>query len=162
MEVTREQARRDEDEGERLDRELLELLNELRVALPGVQVLFAFLLTVPFQQRFADITEFQRTTYLVALLLSAGATAFLMAPVAYHRVVFRQGDKPRLIRTATRQAIVGLALLALALSAAVLLVVDVLYESATVGVVTAGVVLVLAWLWFGVGLARRAGSSPAW
>lgn len=159
---SREEARRDEDEAERLDRELLELLNELRVALPGVQVLFAFLLTVPFQQRFAEITEFQRMTYFVTLLLSAGATAFLIAPTAYHRIMFRERDKPRLIHTATVQSIVGLALLALALNGAVLLISDVLFGTTTVVAVVAVVALTFLWLWFGLALVRRLGRERAW
>src|SRR6185437_57648 len=76
-----------ESEKERVDRELIELLNELRVALPGVQVLFAFLLVVPFQQRFAAVTDFQKTLYFVSLLLAAGACALLVAPSAYHRIL---------------------------------------------------------------------------
>ncbi len=159
---SREEARRDEDEAERLDRELLELLNELRVAIPGVQVLFAFLLTVPFQQRFGEITEFQRMTYFATLLLSAAATAFLIAPTAYHRIMFRERDKPRLIHTATVQCIVGLALLALALNGAVLLISDVLFGTTTVVVVVAVVALTFLWLWFGLGLVRRLGRERAW
>src|SRR5918996_1213051 len=103
-----------EDRKERLDRELIELLNELRVAIPGVQVLFAFLLTVPFTQRFGDVSEFQKTVYFVTLLCAAAASAFLIAPSAYHRLRFRQRDKHQMVVTSNRLAIVGLAFLALA------------------------------------------------
>src|ERR671916_2197791 len=89
-----------EDRQERTARELIELLNELRVALPGVQVLFAFLLTVPFTQRFPDITSLQRNVFFVAFLSAAAATAFLIAPTAYHRIRFREGDKEQMLQTA--------------------------------------------------------------
>src|SRR4051794_3219075 len=96
-----EPPRRDQEEQERLNRQLLELLNELRVALPGVQVLFAFLLAVPFQQRFTQTTPFERYVYLVTLLASAAATAFLIAPTGYHRLLFQRGDRPRIIEHGT-------------------------------------------------------------
>jgi hypothetical protein len=137
-----------ETEKERLDRNLAELLQELRVALPGVQVLFAFLLVVPFNQRFADITNFQRTVYFVTLLLATAATACLIAPTAHHRIEFRQQDKKRIVFSATKLAIIGLALLALAMTGAVLLITDFLYHSDTVAIVAAGVALLFAILWF--------------
>ena len=117
----KEEARRDEDEAERLDRELIELLNELRVVMPGVQVLFGFLLTVPFQQRFSVVTDFQKDVYFVTLLLTAVSIAFLLGPSAFHRLTFRHGQKPYLIRLGTRQTIAGLVFLALALVLVVLL-----------------------------------------
>ena len=92
------------EEPSRLDRELIELLNELRVALPGVQVLFAFLLTVPFSQRFAQTTEFQRDVYFSALMSVAVATALLITPSAFHRIRFRRRDKAYLLRVANRFA----------------------------------------------------------
>jgi hypothetical protein len=147
---------RDETPDERADRNMNELLQELRVALPGVQVLFAFLLAVPFQQRFADVTTFQQKTYFVVLLLSAAATAFLIAPSAYHRINFAQGDKPHIVRMANRLALAGLFFLVLAMTGAVLLVTDVLFGSATVTVTTAATALMFAALWFGLPLARRA------
>ena len=151
-----DKAHRDESPDERADRNMSELLQELRVALPGVQVLFAFLLAVPFQQRFAEVTAFQEKTYFVVLLLSAAATAFLIAPSAYHRLNFAQGDKPHIVRVASRLSVVGLTLLALAMSGAVLLVTDVLFESSTVAITTAAVVAMFAVLWFALPLARRA------
>ena len=132
-----------------------ELLQELRVALPGVQVLFAFLLAVPFAARFDKVTAFQEKTYFVTLLLSAAATAFLIAPSAYHRLNFAQGDKPHIVRVASRLSVVGIALLALAMSGAVLLVTDFLF-GATTSVVTIVVTLVMfAALWFALPLLRR-------
>ena len=162
MATDREQARKDEDEGERLDRELVELLQELRVAIPGVQVLFGFLLTVPFQQGFRRITEFQEYVYFVTLLLAAAASAFLIAPTAYHRIMFRERDKPRLIRTATQQSLAGLACLALALNGAVLLITDLLFQTDTVVVVVALTALTFAWLWFGLALFRRLRKDRDW
>src|SRR4051812_19684401 len=94
-----------ESHKQRLDRELIELLNGLRIALPGVQVLFAFLLTVPFSQRFERLTSFDRGVYFVSLLSAAVSSAMFIAPSAYHRLRFRRGDKERLIQTANHQAI---------------------------------------------------------
>ena len=139
---------RQESEKERLDRNLAELLQELRVALPGVQVLFAFLLVVPFNQRFSEITTFQRTVYFVTLLLATAATACLIAPTAHHRIEFRQQDKKRIVFSASKLSIIGLALLALAMTGAVLLITDFLYHSDTVAVVAGGVALLFAVLWF--------------
>src|SRR5206468_5900239 len=95
---------RDETDWERADRNLQELLGELRVALPGVQVLFAFLLVVPFNQRFADVTDFQEKLYFVSLLLTAGASAFLIAPTVHHRLEFRLQDKEYIVVVANRLA----------------------------------------------------------
>ena len=142
-------TRRDESEKERLDRNLMELLQELRVAIPGVQVLFAFLLVVPFNQRFPEITNFQRTLYFVTLLLSTAATACLIAPTAHHRVEFRAQDKKRIVFGATKLAIAGLALLAAAMTGAVMLITDLLYKGTTVAIVAGVVALGFLSLWFG-------------
>ena len=150
---------RDETELERLDRNLNELLGELRVALPGVQVLFAFLLAVPFNTGFARATDFQEHVYLVTLLLTAGATALLIAPSAYHRIQFRQGDKAHIVNVANRFAIAGFAFLAAAMSSAVLLVTDYLFSSTTAVICTAGVAVALYGLWYGAPLLRRANGS---
>ena len=144
------------DEKTRLDRELDELLQELRVTLPGVQVLFAFLLTVPFASRFTELTSTQRTAYFIAFLAAAGATALLLAPAAYHRVRFRQRDKERLLQTSTRFTLAGLALLAVAIAAATFVVTDLLYDSPWAGVVSGAVVGLLAWCWFVLPGSRRA------
>ena len=145
---------RPESESERLDRNLEELLQELRVALPGVQVLFAFLLVVPFNQRFAEITTFQQTVYFVTLLLASAASAFLIAPTVHHRVQFRQQDKERIVLTANRFAVVGLALLAIAMTGAIVMITDLLYRSTTVAIVAGGVGLMFAVLWYVVPLRR--------
>jgi uncharacterized RDD family membrane protein YckC len=150
-----EEADRSDEEQERLNRQLTELLNELRVAMPGVQVLFAFLLAVPFQQRFATASAFQRDVYLVTLLAATVATAFLIAPSAYHRIAFQQHEKERIIQKGTRQFVCGLVALAVAMTCAVLLVTDFLFRTATVVVVVACVASLLAWLWFGIGIWRR-------
>ena len=141
---------------ERIDRELIELLNELRVALPGVQFLFAFLLIVPFQQKADQVTDVQRGVYFVALAAAALATALLIAPAAQHRILFRQEDKENLLRRSNRSAIAGLLALGVAICAALLLVVDVLF-SAILAWVTAGVLAVLlTWWWLAVPLWMRA------
>jgi hypothetical protein len=144
-----------EDEQEQLNRQLSELLQELRVAMPGVQLLFGFLLAVPFNQRFEQVTDLQSRLYLGTLLCSAIASALFIAPTAYHRIMFRHRDKPQLIRTATRMAVTGLVALALAMTGAVLLITDFLFSRATAIVATAIVALAFAWLWFGLALTRR-------
>ena len=146
---------RSEEEQERENRRLMELLNELRVALTGVQVMFAFLLTVPFTQRFAQVTEFQRITYFATLLCAAVAVAFLIAPSAQHRILFRRHQKHQLIMIGNRLTIVGLAFLAVAMTGVVLLITDVLFKTTTVVVVTAGVACLFATLWYAIPLARR-------
>jgi hypothetical protein len=112
-----------------LDRELIELLNELRVALPGVQVLFAFLLIVPFSNGWDRVTEPQRYAYFVAFLCAAVASAFLIAPSAYHRLRWREGDKEHLLVTANRLAIIGAVFLAAGMAATVFLITDLLFGS---------------------------------
>jgi len=147
--------RRTEEEQERLDRRLSELLQEMRVAMPGVQVLFGFLLAVPFQQGFQSITSSQRMIYFCTLLASAVATAFLIAPTAFHRLMWQQHKKPEIIRLGNRQFIAGLVALALAMIGAVALVTDVLFKGSTLVVTVVAVGLLFAWLWFGLGLVRR-------
>ena len=148
-------AHGNETDDERLDRELDQLLQELRVAMPGVQVLFAFLLAVPFQQRFAQVTEFQRTVYFVTLLASAVASALFIAPTAYHRLMFRGRDKPRLVALSSRLALAGLVALAVAMNGVILLVTDVLFESTTVLVTTLASAAMFVGLWFVLGSVRR-------
>ena len=150
-----EEPDRSDEEQERLNRQMTELLNELRVAMPGVQVLFAFLLAVPFQQRFAMVSPFQRDVYLFTLLAAATATAFLVAPSAYHRIAFQQHEKERIIRMGTRQFVCGLVALAVAMTGAVLLVTDVLFQATTTIIVVVSVAALFAWLWFGIGLWRK-------
>jgi hypothetical protein len=146
---------RDESTAERDDRNLAELLQELRVAGLGVQVLFGFLLSLPFTNRFARLSHGQRDLYLATLVLSALATALLLGPVAYHRLVFRRGQKEGLVRTASVMAIAGLAVVGLAVSAAVLLVTSFVASGATAVLITVVVVCVFGSLWFALPLARR-------
>jgi hypothetical protein len=148
-----------ESEQQRLNRELDQLLGELRVAMPGVQVLFAFLLAVPFQQRFAQVTDFQRDVYFVTLLAAAAASALFVAPTAYHRLMFRERDKPRLVAISTKLALAGLACLALAMNGAVLLVTDVLFSGTTAAVTVAVTGTLFVGLWFVLGLVRRYGTE---
>jgi cation transport ATPase len=150
-----EEPDRTDEEQERLNRQMTELLNELRVAMPGVQVLFAFLLAVPFQQRFETVNDFQRDVYLGTLLAAATATAFLIAPSAYHRIAFQAHEKEHIIHMGTRQFVCGIVALAVAMDGAVLLVTDVLFKTTTVIVVLVGVSAMFIWLWFGIGLWRR-------
>jgi len=150
-----EEPDRSEEEQERLNRQMTELLNELRVAMPGVQVLFAFLLTVPFQQRFQEVTDFQRDVYFIALLAAMTATAFLIAPSAYHRIAFQTHDKPRIVRVGTMQFVCGIVALAIAMNCAVLLVTDFLFRAPTVVVTLVATVTLFGWLWFGIGVWRR-------
>ena len=144
-----------ESRDERLNRELIELLNELRVALPGVQMLFGFLLAVPFTNKFAQITQTQRHVYYATFVSTALATVCLIAPTAYHRLRFRQYDKEQLVQTSNRLTIFGTAFLAFALAGAVLLVSDLLFKSTVTAVVTATVAGLLVWLWYGLPLSRR-------
>jgi membrane-bound acyltransferase YfiQ involved in biofilm formation len=150
-----EEPDRSEEEQERLNRQMTELLNELRVAMPGVQVLFGFLLAVPFQQRFETVDSFQRDMYFVALVAAALATAFLIAPSAYHRIAFGQHEKPRIIVVGTVQFVCGLVALAVAMNSAVLLVTDFLFQGTTVIVTMAVLVSAFVTLWFGIGVWRR-------
>jgi hypothetical protein len=147
---------RDESRAQRVNRELIELLNELRVALPGVQFLFAFLLVVPFQQRGAQITHFQRDVYYVTLVAAAVSTALLIAPAAQHRVLFRKHDKEALLKRGSRSAFAGLVVLALAIASAVLLVIDVLFADRTRAWITAAAIAgLLVWWWMAVPLWHR-------
>ena len=146
---------REETEEERLDRNLGELLQELRIALPGVQVLFAFLLAVPFQQNFSKISEFEKRVYFATLLLTTISAALLIAPTAYHRITFRYQQKHRLVFIANRCALGGLAALALAMICAVMLITDVLFGTVTTIVTIAFVVAMFGLLWLALPLRRR-------
>jgi hypothetical protein len=145
----------DESKEEQLDRELIELLNELRVARPGVQVLFAFLLGVPFTQRFGEVTDLQKDVYFLTYLCTAVATALLIAPSAYHRLDWRRGDKEHLLVVSNRLAISGTAFLALAISGAVFVVTDILFDPTGAAVVAAVTAAFFGWFWYGLPLLRR-------
>ncbi|HEX2435096.1 MAG TPA: DUF6328 family protein [Solirubrobacterales bacterium] len=152
---------RAESAKERLDRNLEELLGGLRVALPGVQVLFAFLLVLPFQSRFPDVTPFQERVYFGTLLCTAAASILLIAPSARHRIRFRKDDKAYVVFTANRLAIAGLAFLGLGMAGAVLLISDFLFSELVAIVATGAVVVGVGWLWFVSPLARDVGSSAS-
>ena len=145
---------RQETPEERSDRNLEELLGELRVILPGVQVLFAFLLVVPFNQRFADVSTFQKYLYLATLLFAAAASACLIAPSIHHRITFRAQDKEYLVLRATRLAIVGGVLLAIAMTGAIWLITGFLFGDAITAVAAVAVAGTFAAVWYGVPLRR--------
>ena len=138
---------RDETEHERIDRNLSELIEELRVALPGIQVLFAFLLILPFNQGFADVTDSQRDIYFGTLVCTALAASFLIAPTMHHRLQFRQNRKARILWWSQRVALVGLTLLAFAMLGAVFLVGDFVFDSRTaaIGAAIPASVMIVFW-----------------
>lgn len=139
---------RNETEKERIDRNMTELLGELRVALPGVQVLFAFLLVLPFNQGFTSVTDFQRDVYLVTLMATALAAVLLIAPSMHHRLQFRQGKKAEILRDANRLTIVGMTVLALGMTGAVMLCTDYVFSSSTMAACVAIVVLAFLIVWY--------------
>ena len=145
----------EESHSQRVNRELIELLNELRVALPGVQVLFAFLLAVPFAQGFAQTNDFQRDLFFGTLVATAISSALLIAPSAYHRIAFRSRDKERMLLTSNALTLAGLFFLALAIVAAMTLIADFLYGPAVPVVAAVLGVGLFAVLWFALPLARR-------
>jgi MFS family permease len=147
---------RDETTEQRDDRNLIELLQELRVAGLGVQVLFGFLLALPFSSRFDQLSHPQRGLYTAILVVSALATALLLGPVAYHRLMFRLGQKERLVRAANAMAIGGLAAVALAVSGTVWLVVSFVVKGVGVYIIGGCVAVAFASLWFAFPLASRA------
>jgi Family of unknown function (DUF6328) len=145
----------DESPKERVDRELIELLNGLRVILPGVQVLLAFLLTVPFSARFEQASSRDQILYFVTVLITVAATGALTMPAAYHRIRFRQGDKERMLRISNVFAIVGLALLTLAMASVVFLITSVLYGLGAAIPVALVALALLSLSWFGVPLLAK-------
>ena len=146
----------DENPREKGHRQLIELLQELRVALPGVQVLFAFLLTVPFTQGWTRVSGFQKDLYFASLLCSAAASAFLIAPSAIHRLDFDRGDKPLIVQISNVLAIIGLTFLAFAIVGVVLLITDVLYGGTAVIGYTVGIAALFVVVWYTVPLYLRA------
>lgn len=137
-----------ESRKERVDRELHELLEEIRVALPGVEVLFGFLLILPFSERFEALGGAQKYVFLASLLVTAVSTALLIAPTAHHRLGFRTIDKERLLLRTNRQVIVGLALIAVAVSLVVHLVVSMLFGQLWAGLLAGAVALWFVGWWF--------------
>ncbi|MEV4344046.1 DUF6328 family protein [Actinoplanes sp. NPDC049596] len=144
-----------ETEKQRWDRNFADLLQELRVAQTGIQILFAFLLTLPFSNGFPKVTQFQKDTYVVALLAAAGATAMIIAPVAFHRALFRQGRKPELVRYAHAMATGGLAFLLVSMVASVLLVTDFILDRPIAFIFSALTGLFFLTFWAGIPWLRR-------
>jgi hypothetical protein len=141
---------------ERRNRELIELLNELRVALPGVQVLFAFLLAIPFANGFPKLSELDRDVYFVALIATMVSTALLITPSAYHRFVFRQHDKEQLLETSNRLTIAGLGVLAVAMTCSIFVIADFLFKRPMTITVTVLTAVVFGLFWYALPLGRRA------
>jgi hypothetical protein len=150
-----DEFRDDESEKERHDRELIELLNELRVALPGVQVLFAFMLTVPFANGWKRITPFQKDVFFIAFIATAVSSALLIAPSSYHRLRWKVEDKGRIVRISNRLTIAGLLALAVSIATVVLLVADYIFGRTTAIVTTVAITFVFAALWYGLPLYGR-------
>jgi hypothetical protein len=147
-----ERPQEEETPKERTDRELIELLNELRVVLPGITVLFAFLLAVPFAKGWTRVTDFQRDVFVVAFLSTAVSIALLAAPSSYHRLRFRHGDKGQMVRIGNRLAIAGIAVAAVSLEAVVVLVTDFVVSRGAAIAAAAGLFAVIVVLWYGLPL----------
>ena len=145
---------------EDLDRELIELLNELRVVLPGVQVLFAFLLAVPFSNGWKHVTALQRDVFFVAFLATAAASILLIAPSSYHRLRWREGDKEQMLETSNRLAIGGTVFLAVGMTAVVFLITDILFKAPWAALTTALIGGGFAWFWYGLPLIRDVRDGP--
>jgi len=145
---TAQGAESGESEKERLDRNFQELLQGLRVALPGVQVLFAFLLILPFQQGYVDTSALQEKIYFATLLCTAIASACLIAPPVRHRLLFRQGVKDWILFNSNRVVTVGFVFLAIAITGVILLIGDFIYNNTVTAIATGAIVVALAWLWF--------------
>jgi len=148
------------DEHERTERQMAELQQELRVALPGVQILFAFLLTVPFAQGLTRVTRFQKNLFFATLLCTALSTACLIAPTATHRLRFHKRDRKYVIESANTLLIAGLVFLALAILGAVTLITDYLFDGAARWIWPALIAVVMGSLWFVRPLLRQGSSGP--
>ena len=146
---------------ERADRNFGDLLQELRVAQTGVQILFAFLLTLPLQARFEKLDDWEIGTFVAALLLSAGASICLIAPVAYHRALFARKMKHEVVKAASRFAILGLILLSMAITCAVDLVLDLVLGRTPALFIAAGLFAVLILAWAVLPLTKRYGADPS-
>jgi Family of unknown function (DUF6328) len=149
----------EESKKERLNRELMELLQELRVVIPGVQVLLAFLLTAPFQQRFADLPGSMRNAFFASIACATLATAFLIAPSAHHRLRWRAGEKEPLVRIGNQMAIAGTVFLAAAIVLALYVITDVLFTTDLAVWTAIAAVVVFAGLWYGLPLIWRSPSD---
>jgi cation transport ATPase len=138
----------EESRKEQLDRELMELLQELRVVIPGVQVLLAFLLTAPFQQRFAELPGSMRNAFFASIVCATLATAFLIAPSAHHRLRWRAGEKERLVRVGNQMAIIGTVFLAAAIVLALYVITDVLFTTNLAVLTAIAALVVFGGLWY--------------
>ena len=148
-------ARREDEPGRDLDQEWSELLEEHRVAMPGAQVLFTFLLVLPFQNRFAEVTEAQQDVYFGAFVCAAIAIVLLITPTASHRILWRRQDKEALLQLATKTSVAALGFLSVAMSASVFLVADFLFGAVTTVLATTVVAALFLWFWFGRPFVRR-------
>jgi len=153
--ATEKPRSKQETEKQRWDRNFADLLQELRVAQTGVQILFAFLLTLPFSNGFPKTTAFQKDTYVVALIAAAFATAMIISPVAFHRALFRQGRKPELVRYAHKMATGGLAFMLISMVSSVLLITDFLTNIWVALILTGIAALFFLTFWAAVPWARR-------
>lgn len=145
----------DETEKERVDRELIEFLNEVRVVLPGVQVLFAFLLTLPFTGTFSDIDGAERIAYNVAFFSTALAAALMITPSSFHRLRFRKGDKEQILRASSRLVLAGIVCLGVAMVAVVWLVAELVFTPRIANVIGIVSAVIVIGLWFALPLSRR-------
>jgi hypothetical protein len=150
-----------EDRKERVDRELIELLNELRVALPGVQVLFAFLLVVPFTERFNQVDAAARYVYFLALLAAAASSALLIAPSSIHRLRFRDPQKEEILLISNRLLVAGTVFMVLAMTATVFVIAETMFGLLAGIVVAAATAAWFTWFWYGLPLAQRRGREPS-
>ena len=144
-----------EDQKERIDRELIELLNEIRVVLPGAQVLFAFLLTLPFTQRFESLTAIDRDAYFVALICTAIGTSMLMAPTMNHRLRFREHDKESMLLWFNKLTLAGSGFLAAAIALSVYVVTGMLFKATWATVVGGLIAVWLVVVWYVLPLVHR-------
>lgn len=152
----RSNGRSDEGEQERLDRNLEQLLQELRVALPGVQVLFAFLLTVPFTQAFPSLSDFERKGYFFVLMATALATALLISPTAIHRMLFREGMKREIVMRSNVLSLLGLGVLAIAMTGSIALIAHIVFGASTAIITGIAAAVVFVSLWYVLPLGDKA------
>jgi hypothetical protein len=149
----------DESRRERVNRELIELLNELRVALPGVQVLFAFLLAVPFANGWSKVTKFQKDVFFATLIATSVSTACFIVPTAYHRLNFRKREKEQVLVTSNKFAIAGIMFLAVSMIGVIVLITDVIYSDVAAAATGLLALLLFGGLWLALPLLRRAGGD---
>ena len=146
---------RDETELERYDRNLVELLQEVRVVQTGIQILFGFLLTVAFQPKFKTLSSFQRADYFGTLIAAAITLIMLTAPTSWHRILFRRGDKAHLVKVANRFTMIGLATMGLTVIGVIMLLSDIAFPPAVTLIITVVAVFACAMTWYVMPLARR-------